>query len=338
RRPEAEPELISLELIKPFRYHLALLAQHVEGFRGLRPVEAITIRLRAMAREDDMHRVPFEEEPGAFGVFRPLLLGFDRRHFPDALEQLRVRLLARGPGLGGQRGRGEPPSRGEDGRGNQCQSAEGATASGGLHGSTPDARPVRTEPARATRRASGAEHDCAVRPADIGPAGRPARMRRMAESIAGVVERVTFHNPETGFAVLRVQAAGRRGQVTVVGTLPSVVAGEYVEATGTWVQDRDHGLQFQAEQLRTTPPHTVAGIEKYLGSGLVKGIGPHFARKIVEVFGERTLTVIDESPTFLREVKGIGPRRIQQIRASWQQQKAVRAIMLFLQSHGVGTA
>jgi exodeoxyribonuclease V alpha subunit len=160
----------------------------------------------------------------------------------------------------------------------------------------------------------------------------------MAESLSGVVERVTYHNPENGFAVLRVQSGGRHGLATVVGNLPSVVAGEYVEATGEWMQDRDHGLQFRAAELRTTPPHTVEGIEKYLGSGLVKGIGPHFARKIVEVFGERTLAVIDESPAFLREVKGIGPRRIQQIRASWQEQKAVRRIMVFLQSHGLGTA
>src|SRR5205823_7859777 len=113
--------------------------------------------------------------------------------------------------------------------------------------------------------------------------------------------------------------------------------GENVEATGAWVQDRDHGLQFKADTLRTLQPHTVEGIEKYLASGLVKGIGPHFARKIVEHFGERTLAVIDESPTFLAEVKGIGPRRLQLIRESWQQQKAVRGIMVFLQAHGVGT-
>jgi exodeoxyribonuclease V alpha subunit len=160
----------------------------------------------------------------------------------------------------------------------------------------------------------------------------------MADNLSGIIERITFHNPETGFAVLRVQATGRRGLITVVGHLPSVVAGEYVEASGAWTQDRDHGVQFKAEQLRTTPPHTLAGIEKYLGSGLIKGIGPHFAHKIVEVFGERTLAVIDESPAFLQEVKGIGPRRIQLIRESWQEQKAVRSIMVFLQSHGVGTA
>jgi exodeoxyribonuclease V alpha subunit len=160
----------------------------------------------------------------------------------------------------------------------------------------------------------------------------------MAETLSGIVERVTFHNADNGFAVLRVKATGRRDLVTVVGNLPSVVAGEYIEASGTWTQDRDHGLQFKADELRTTPPHTVAGIEKYLASGLVKGIGPHYARKIVEVFGERTLAVIDESPAFLKEVKGIGPRRIQRIRESWREQKAVRSIMVFLQSHGVGTA
>ncbi len=160
----------------------------------------------------------------------------------------------------------------------------------------------------------------------------------MAESLSGIIERVTFHNPDNGFAVLRVHADGRRGIVTVVGHLATPEVGEYVEGTGAWAQDREHGLQFRADTLRTTPPQTAAGIEKYLGSGLVKGIGPHYARKIVEVFGERALAVIDESPTFLKEVKGIGPRRIQRIRESWQQQKAVRNIMVFLQAHGVGTA
>jgi exodeoxyribonuclease V alpha subunit len=160
----------------------------------------------------------------------------------------------------------------------------------------------------------------------------------MAEHLSGVIERVTFHNPDTGFAVLRVLATKPRGQVTVVGQLPNVVAGEFVEADGEWVRDRDHGMQFKASEMRTTPPHTVAGIEKYLGSGMVKGIGPHYARKIVEAFGERTLAIIDESPSFLSEVKGIGPRRLERIRESWHQQKAVRGIMVFLHSHGVGTA
>jgi exodeoxyribonuclease V alpha subunit len=160
----------------------------------------------------------------------------------------------------------------------------------------------------------------------------------MAETLSGIIERITFHNADTGFAVLQVQAGGKRGLTTVVGTTPAVVAGEYVEASGAWAQDRNHGLQFKAETLQITPPHTLEGITKYLGSGLVKGIGPHFAKKIVAVFGERTLQVIDESPTFLSEVKGIGPQRLDRIRKSWEEQKNVRAIMVFLQSHGIGTA
>ena len=160
----------------------------------------------------------------------------------------------------------------------------------------------------------------------------------MAETLSGIIERITAHNADTGFAVLRVQPAGKRTLVTVVGVVAGPAVGEYVEATGSWVQHREYGQQFKADQIRTTPPHTTAGIEKYLGSGLVKGIGPHFARKIVEVFGDRTLAVIDESPTFLKEVKGVGARRIQRIRESWQQQKAVRGLMVFLQSHGVGVA
>jgi exodeoxyribonuclease V alpha subunit len=159
----------------------------------------------------------------------------------------------------------------------------------------------------------------------------------MVEKLSGVIDHVVFHNPENGFGVLRVEADGRRGQITVVGSLPSAVAGEYIEATGEWKQDRDHGLQFKADNIRTTPPHTIEGIEKYLGSGLIKGIGRHYAHKIVEAFGERTLSVIDESPTFLKEIKGLGPRRIQRIRESWQEQKAVRSILVFLQSHGIGT-
>ncbi len=158
----------------------------------------------------------------------------------------------------------------------------------------------------------------------------------MSEPLSGVVERVTFHNPENGYAVLRVQY--RRGITTVVGHIPTVYAGEFLEAEGAWVQDRDHGLQFKADTLRITPPHTKEGLVKFLGSGLVKGIGPKYARKIVDVFGERTLQVIDESPSFLSEVKGLGPKRIRRIADSWHTQKAVRGIVVFLQSHGIGTA
>jgi exodeoxyribonuclease V alpha subunit len=146
-----------------------------------------------------------------------------------------------------------------------------------------------------------------------------------------------FHNPENGYAVLRVTAK-QRGLITVVGNVPAIYPGEYLDATGAWVQDRDHGLQFKADSIKIMPPHSKEGIVRYLGSGLVKGIGGHFAQKIVDVFGERTLQVIDESPTFLSEVKGIGKKRIEQIRESWKEQKSVREIMMFLQGLGVGTA
>ncbi len=158
----------------------------------------------------------------------------------------------------------------------------------------------------------------------------------MSESLSGIIEHVTFHNAENGFVVLRVKAKGHRGLVTVIGSVARAVPGEYIEASGAWKVDSEHGEQFQAKELRTAAPSTAEGIEKYLGSGLVKGIGPHYAKKIVHVFGDRTLAIIDESPTFLREIKGIGPKRITEIRESWRQQKAVRDIMVFLQSHGVG--
>jgi len=163
-------------------------------------------------------------------------------------------------------------------------------------------------------------------------------MSNTGEDLSGVVERITFHNLDNGYVVLKVRAQKHRDLVTVVGTLSSVVAGEYIEARGQWVTDRTHGLQFKADELKTTPPHTAEGIARYLGSGLIRGIGPTYAKRIVEVFGDRTLEVIDKSPTFLSEVKGIGPQRLERIRRSWEEQRGVREIMVFLQSYGIGTA
>lgn len=159
----------------------------------------------------------------------------------------------------------------------------------------------------------------------------------MAETLTGIIERVVFHNPENGFVVLRVQA-GQRDLVSVVGKAVHAQAGENLLASGSWEDDPEHGLTFRAHELQTNPPTTKESIEKFLGSGLIKGIGPHYARKIVAVFGERTLAVLDESPTFLREIKGLGPRRLQQIRASWKEHQAVRRILIFLHGHGLGTA
>ena len=156
--------------------------------------------------------------------------------------------------------------------------------------------------------------------------------------VAGTVERVTFHSEETGFCVLRVNAARQREPVTVVGTAATVGPGEFVEATGVWVNDRSHGLQFRAEHLRVVPPSTLEGIEKYLGSGMIRGIGPHFAAQLVRAFGAEVFEVIENEPARLVELPGIGPKRQAQVVAAWAEQKAVREIMVFLQSHGVGTA
>jgi len=164
------------------------------------------------------------------------------------------------------------------------------------------------------------------------PEGAPS------ERLAGAVERVTFHSEESGFCVLRVKVRGQRDLVTVVGSAATVTAGEYIECDGTWVNDRRHGLQFKALNLRVIPPSTLDGIEKYLGSGMVKGIGPHFARKLVGAFGERVFDVIKDSPDRLLTLEGIGPKRKERVTRAWAEQKVIREIMVFLQSHGVGTA
>ena len=133
------------------------------------------------------------------------------------------------------------------------------------------------------------------------------------EHLAGSVERVTFHSEETGFCVLRVKVRGYRDLETVVGTAPSITPGEYVECEGPWVTDRTHGRQFKTVQLRVVPPTTLEGIEKYLGSGMVKGIGPHFAKKLVRAFGEQVFEVIEHTPERLTELGGIGPKRKQRV-------------------------
>src|SRR3989475_6599454 len=158
------------------------------------------------------------------------------------------------------------------------------------------------------------------------------------EQLAGSVERVTFHSEETGFFVLRVKVRSHRDLVTVVGTAPSITPGEYIEADGWWMTDRTHGLQFKTTQLRVVPPTTLEGIERYLGSGMVKGIGPHFAHKLVQAFGAEVLDVIAQTPQRLRELDGIGPKRTARVVAAWAEQQVVREIMVFLHRHGVGTA
>ncbi|WP_237478295.1 SF1B family DNA helicase RecD2 [Lichenibacterium dinghuense] len=158
------------------------------------------------------------------------------------------------------------------------------------------------------------------------------------ENLAGLVERVTFHNEENGFCVLRLKARGQRDLVTVVGHAAMISAGEWVQAAGTWINDRTHGLQFRAAFLKATAPTTLEGIERYLGSGMIRGIGPAYAKRLVKSFGEAVFDVIEADPSRLREVEGIGPVRAKRIAAGWAEQKVVREIMLFLHAHGVGTS
>ena len=157
----------------------------------------------------------------------------------------------------------------------------------------------------------------------------------MPETIKGLIERVTYHNPENGFAVLKVVVKGRHDLVTVVGSTTSVSAGEHVDATGKWVVDREHGQQFKADELKTTHPASAEGIEKYLASGAIRSIGPKLGAKIVSIYKERTLEIFETAPDFLLHIKGIGQERLKKIRQSWEEQKEVRKIMLFLTEHGI---
>src|SRR5712664_2874647 len=158
------------------------------------------------------------------------------------------------------------------------------------------------------------------------------------EVLAGPVERVTFHNDDSGYCVLRIKARGHRELITVVGHAAVISAGEWVTASGEWVNDRTHGQQFKARFLKTSEPTSLDGIEKYLGSGMIRGIGPIYAKKLVRAFGDKVFDLIEVEPERLREVTGIGPVRANRITAAWAEQKIVREIMVFLHSNGVGTA
>jgi exodeoxyribonuclease V alpha subunit len=160
----------------------------------------------------------------------------------------------------------------------------------------------------------------------------------LPESLSGLIERITFHNEENGWAVLKVKAKGHRDLVTVVGSLASVSAGEWITAQGRWVQDKEYGQQFRADMLNSTAPTTKEGIEKYLGSGMVKGIGPIYAKKLVDRFGEGVFDIIEKESAKLEDVDGIGPKRRKRIKEAWEEQKIIRGIMLFLHSNGLSTS
>jgi len=158
------------------------------------------------------------------------------------------------------------------------------------------------------------------------------------DRLAGLVERVTFHNEQNGFCVLRLKVKGERELITLIGHAPAVSPGEYASASGNWVTDREHGRQIRAVFVKISPPTTLTGIERYLGSGMVKGIGPVYAGKLVNAFGMAVFDVIKQTPDRLREISGIGEVRAQKITSGWADQKVIRRIMVFLHANGVSTS
>jgi len=157
------------------------------------------------------------------------------------------------------------------------------------------------------------------------------------ETLSGTVERITFASEEDMFTVAKMQEWGKRELTTIVGNFSPINPGESIRVTGRWESNRRFGLQFRVTSLTVATPATTLGIEKYLGSGLIQGIGPGFAKRLVKAFGKDTLDVIENEPERLREVEGIGPKRVAMITQSWKEQKEIRDIMVFLQGHGVST-
>jgi exodeoxyribonuclease V alpha subunit len=155
--------------------------------------------------------------------------------------------------------------------------------------------------------------------------------------LEGQIERVTYCNEETGYCVLQIRIRGRRELTTVVGSIMNPIPGEIIKMQGEWATHLKYGQQFKAAHYQCTTPTTVFGIEKYLGSGLIKGIGPVMAKRIVKKFKEETLDIIETSIKRLTEVPGIGEKRIAMIREAWIEQKEIRSVMIFLQSHGVSS-
>jgi exodeoxyribonuclease V alpha subunit len=164
----------------------------------------------------------------------------------------------------------------------------------------------------------------------------------MSDHLQGTVERVTYYNEETGYSVIRLKPNGRgpvgKELVTVVGNLPQVNPGESLRLEGAWSNHPAYGRQFRAEQCQQVLPADAEGIKRYLGSGLIKGVGPVTAARVVQRFGADTLRVLDVEPERLREALGVGPKRAASIEAAWEEQRHIREVMLFLQSHGVTTS
>jgi exodeoxyribonuclease V alpha subunit len=163
-------------------------------------------------------------------------------------------------------------------------------------------------------------------------------MDRGDTTLQGTLERITYVNEETQYVVARLEVPGSPELATIVGKFASVTPGETLRLHGTWVRHKKYGDQFQVERYETVAPATLIGIQRYVGSGLIKGIGPVFAKRLVDTFGLDTLRVIEEEPDRLLTVEGIGPVRLRRITAAWAEQRDIREVMLFLQGHGVSSA
>ena len=159
----------------------------------------------------------------------------------------------------------------------------------------------------------------------------------MNQLYKGSIERLTYHNPENGYTIARLAVEGQRERIAIVGSLASIQVGENVEVEGVWTNHPKYGKQLKVERYKAVYPSTLEGMQKYLGSGLIKGIGPRSAKRIVEHFGEQTLDVIDADPQRLAEVPKLGKKKVELIAAAWDEQRQIKDVMVFLQSHGITT-
>ena len=157
------------------------------------------------------------------------------------------------------------------------------------------------------------------------------------QTLTGAVDRVTYHNDDNGYSVIRLNVAGVSDPVTVIGNFSTVSPGEQLRLTGWWTAHPKYGDQFKSTSYEVLRPATITGIQKYLGSGLIKGVGPVTARRIVDHFGEQTLDIIEHDISRLGEVKGIARKRVELIERAWAEQQSIKQVMLFLQGHGVST-
>ena len=173
---------------------------------------------------------------------------------------------------------------------------------------------------------------------DNASSGRLPLRAETYTTVEGTVARITYVSEESEYVVARLDVAGRPEPVTIVGTVPSLTPGETLRVHGRWSRHPRYGEQFRVDRYESIVPATIIGIQKYLGSGMIKGIGPVFAKRLVEAFGAETLQVIETAPARLAEVEGIGPKRQQRIAAAWAEQREIREVMLFLQGHGVSPA